>query len=341
MIIVNGKTYQHLFTAGKYPQGSISLKDLKSIVNGYDIDFHQAPVWIGHLPSDATHVGKFEPKAYAWIDSLIIQGNKLYGSFSDVSAPLIDFISDKSFKYVSVEFAYYMVNNKKTLYLHAVALTNRPAVDNMEPLNLPDDFAKSDNGSEHKFNKNCQNKFFFNINFTQMNENLLSIADSLGIDTSDITDDSALLDAINAKIKEILSAPAQGVQANKKTSPPQDTELQNKVSVLEDMLFAKLVDDGIAAGKVLPNQRESLIAFAKQNYSACKKLIDDAPVNPLFQKSPVVKDVPNQIKKIDFKDPKFSLNGKELTYDEVCKDYKLFSRFTDDELLALKEKCNQ
>ena len=104
------------------------------------------------------------------------------------------------------------------------------------------------------------------------------------------------------------------------------------------MLFAKLVDDGIAAGKVLPNQRESLIAFAKQNYDACKKLIDDAPVNPLLSKSRQIQDVPAGQKKINLKDAKFSKDGKELTYDEVISDVKLFSKFTDDELLALKEK---
>ena len=337
MIIIKGKTYQHLFTAGKYPQGSISIKDLNSLASAYNVNFHSAPVWIGHLPPDATHVGGFEPIAYAWIDSLIINGNKLYGSFSDVSPELKYLIESGKFKFVSVELGYYNIAGKNNLYLHAVALTNRPAVDSMEPLNLPDDFTKSQNGSQHNFNKDCQNKLFYNIKFITMNENLLAVAAALGIDTSNIADDKALTEAINAAISKLQSNESSEHNAEMMETK-QNKNLCEKISSLENMLFAKLVDDGIAAGKVLPNQRESLIAFAKQNYDACKKLIDDAPVNPLLSKSRQIQDVPAGQKKINLKDAKFSKDGKELTYDEVISDVKLFSKFTDDELLALKEK---
>lgn len=340
MIIIKGKTYQHLFTAGKYPQGSISIKDLNSLASAYNVNFHSAPVWIGHLPPDATHVGGFEPIAYAWIDSLIINGNKLYGSFSDVSPELKYLIESGKFKFVSVELGYYNIAGKNNLYLHAVALTNRPAVDSMEPLNLPDDFTKSQNSSQHNFNKDCQSKLFYNIKFIHMNENLLAIAKSLGLDTANISDDAALTEAINAKIAELKNdeagEPDAGMEASKHAK--KNETLETKIASLENMLFAKLVDDGISAGKVLPNQRESLIAFAKQNYDACKKLIDDAPVNPLLSQSKQIQDVPAVQKKIDLKDAKFSKDGKELTYDEVISDVKLFSKFTDDELLALKEK---
>lgn len=340
MIIIKGKTYQHLFTAGKYPQGNITPDNLKAIASAYNTNFHSAPVWIGHLPPEASHVGCYEPVAYAWIDSVFVQGNKLYGSFSDVSPELKGFIESARFKFVSVELGYYNLNNKKTLYLHAVALTNRPAVDSMEPLSLPDDFTKSPDGSQHSFNKDCQSKLFYNIKFIQMNENLLAIAKSLGLDTANIADDEALTEAINSKIAELQNdeagEPDSGMDASKQNK--KDETLEVKIASLENMLFAKLVDDGIAAGKVLPNQRESLIAFAKQNYDACKKLIDDAPVNPLLSKSRQIQDVPAGQKKINLKDAKFSKDGKELTYDEVISDVKLFSKFTDDELLALKEK---
>jgi len=334
MITINGKTYQHLFTAGRYPQGSITVPQLKAIADAYNTDFHSAPVWRGHINPDDTFAGEFEPRAFAWIQSLLIQGSKLYGEFADISDELKDFISRKLFKFVSVELAYYLVNGKKTLYLHAVALTNRPAVDSMEPLNLPEDFNKSADGSEHKFNKDCQTKIFFNINFIQMNENLLSIASGLGIDTSNIQDDKALTDAIIAKIKEVQGSSSSSEDFSKALEG-KVTPLNKRIEELEAQLYTQEVDSEIAAGKFVPAQREFLISYAKSDYAGFKKLVEVTPANGLLSPDPQVKAGAAP----DLKDKKFTKpDGTKYTFAEVTKDPNLMNQFTDKELevLALK-----
>jgi len=294
-------------------------------------------VWVGHLPPEAVAVGNFEPRAYAWISELIVQGNKLYGAFSDVTADLKEMISKKSFKFVSVEFAYYLLNEKKTQYLHAVALTNRPAVTFLESLNLPEGFNKSESG-EHKFNKNYSKIIFFNINFIQMNENLLSIASALGIDTSNIQDDKALADAINAKIKELQTADNGGGDFNRAEVATLKSNIAGftaRITELEAQLYTQEVDSAIAAGKFVPAQKEFLIGYAKSDYAGFKKLVEVTPANGLLSPDPQIKAGAAP----DLKDKKFTKpDGSHYTFAEVTKDPNLMNQFTVKELevLALK-----
>ena len=355
VLTLQGKTYYHIFTAGVYPQATITTKMLQQVVSAYDKKFHDAPVWIGHLKPEETHVGNAEPPALAWIDSLFLQGDKLYASFYDMSEKFLELISKKIFKYVSAEFVFYIINATKTLYLHALALTNRPAVDGMEPLSIPNSF--SSEHTSHVFNVGISEKINFNqtINFLNqtsntMNQSLIDIAKALGINTDDpaLNSDDALSAAIQDKIKsmqeEFAKKPAPGSTpaATQNTSSKDVVELQSKIDALQDMLFSKLIDDGIEAGKVLPAQRDSLISYAKQDYTACKALIDAMPVNITFTGERQIKNLPaDLIKKINLSDPKFTKDGKKLTYNEVIKDVDLLSRFNDDELIALKEKSSQ
>ena len=79
------KNYFHVFTAGKYPQGTVTAEDLKQIAASYDPSVYEAPVWIGHPGS----VSPEEPKAYGWVESLLAEGNKLFASFSHLDDDLI------------------------------------------------------------------------------------------------------------------------------------------------------------------------------------------------------------------------------------------------------------
>ena len=119
------KKFFHVFTAGQYPQGTVTVEDLQQVADGYDPSVYEAPVWIGHPGSDVPE----EPKAYGWVESLMVSGDKLYASFSHLDDDLIGMVNSKKYRRCSVELGklnYEPLKDK--LYLIAIALTNRPAV---------------------------------------------------------------------------------------------------------------------------------------------------------------------------------------------------------------------
>lgn len=349
-----GKKYFHVFTAGKFPQGEVTVPMLHQVAASYNTGFHEAPLWVGHLKPEETKVGDDEPKALGWIDSAIVIDDKLYVSFSHLSDQAKWLIESQTFKYVSCEFGFYVINGVKTLYLFALALTNRPAVNNLEPLNLSQQY------TDHVINKNYmgarltfeQINTSFNLNKNTMNQILLDIAKAMGIDVAKYTTDAALADAIKlthsdnaAKLtaftSEMQTLKTEVDSLKKSAAPPagagappaQDDPASKRIESLEAMLFTNTIDDAIKAGKVLPAQRDSMIALAKMNFAECKKLIDATPVNSVYAEKSVK---PAESVSVDLTNPKFTMDGKRLTYSEVVGKPELLGKFTDAELEALK-----
>ncbi len=352
MLEVLGKEFHHVFTADNYPQGNITVEMLQQVVNSYNVQFHEAPVFVGHTPFSDTSIGDDEPQALAWIESLLLVGSKLYASFSYVSNSLIWLTEDKRFKYVSAEFVYYDINGKQVPYFYALALTNRQAVHNLEPL----EFKYPDQPAEHIFNNKFSgqrlqftqiNNSFNQTNYS-MNQFLLDAAKGLGIDVTKFTTESSLSDAIKAtftaqvnKVTELttkvtdLESKASGAS----TETPEMKKYNQELSEMRTTLCEALADTALASKKIVPEQKESIVAFAKADFNAAKKYVELLPVNAIFTQSVIKDDASKTTDLVSLDDPKFkSADGKAYTYAEVIKDAALLAKFTDAELHALKAK---
>jgi len=84
-----------LFCSGDYgDKGNFGTADLDQIVRNFDPSFHEAPVVIGHPQHDAP--------AYAWVDSLKRNGEKLMGKLKEVDPTFAEMVKTGRFKKRSV-----------------------------------------------------------------------------------------------------------------------------------------------------------------------------------------------------------------------------------------------
>lgn len=332
-MIYNGKKYYHVFTAGDYSQANITENDLMEIASTYDpVNFHEAPVWLGH-PNEQE--GDSEPEALAWIDSVMAVGNKLYVSFAYISDKMKQLIESQAFKRVSVEIVKYNTDDgKQFMYLYAVGLTNRPAVKGLEPISF------SGHKSNSKFSERLAfNEKFINYKNQTMNQYLIKLAESVGLDISKFTTDSSLQEAINLKFTELKA------EADKKPDPAPAAaddsvvaDLQNKLNVIEEERIADLVDSAVRDFKILPAQKDTWTALAKSNFKIAKASIENMSVH---------KDLADKVIKngqttgsIDFGDKKFvNEKGNKITY----KDYLTMEdcdqkKFTEEEVAELRKR---
>lgn len=350
MLELLGKKYYDIFRAGEYPQATVTVEMLQRVAHFYNKTTHEACVWLGH--PDEYQTGKDEPEALAWVGDLLCINDLLYCSFSSVSDKMMKLIEDKKFKFTSIELRYYMINDVKTEYLYAVGLTNRPAVNGLNPLEFPKRFTDT-----HNFNLNFvgDSRLTFELqnsitnNFTNpkdnpMNQFLIDTAKAVGLDVTKFTTESSLKDAITKaftdKTTEIGTLQTE-VTALKNAVPEKkeftsaDKALADKVGALENLLFTQLADNAIASKKIMPAQRDFIVASAKANYAETLKYVESLPVQSVLETS-VVKDGLNK-DAVDLNDPKFNDDkGRKLTYSEVIKDDKLRVLFTGAELTALK-----
>ena len=263
MLEINGVNYYHVFTAGKYPQGEISNEFLMQAANNYNpVDFHEAPVWIGH-PSKETA----EPEALGWIDKLIAKSEKLYVSFSFISEKLKSLIENKKFKRCSVELVTFNVAGQDFPYLYAIGITNRPAVKGLEPITFiePVTFAghnfKTDDISR-KLHFNSEIKLQNKTGTSKMNE-LKKLAEKLNLDVikfdtddklskeivrlfDDKSNEIQLLKNKNAKLLENESTAESGAKY---------TELLNELSKLKKARAGELIENAMLTKKLLPSQK--------------------------------------------------------------------------------------
>jgi phage I-like protein len=343
MLEVNGKKYYHVFTAGSYPQASVTPEMLGEIARSYDIRFREAPVWRGHPEEIEDQRGNNEPEALGWIDSVIAREDKLYVSFSYLSEELKKLIEDKRFRYVSVEIVRYAIDGKTFPYLYAVGLTNRPMVKGLEPLEF----------QNQQYSCDFANRIFFtlkNFNSITMTEKLIAIAKTLNLDVTKFTTDESLQAAIEktytdsaakvttleAKVRELegkLTAAGSGTEDAAKL-----TELQTQITALQNEKVETLIESAISSGKILPADKDKFTKLAKADYTATKEVIAAMAVRPELAKSMVKDGAING--DVNLTDPKFTNEkGEKLTYADITKKPSLVAKhkLTPEDVAALKE----
>ena len=101
-----------VLVAGKYPQGDLTIADLKEIAGNYSPTYHEAPLTADH---------KREGSALGWVESVSVQGRCLFVIFSKISDEVKSLQKNKKYKQISVEIANY---DGVGLYLRAVSLIN-------------------------------------------------------------------------------------------------------------------------------------------------------------------------------------------------------------------------
>lgn len=332
----NGKKYYHVFTAGNYSQANVTEDMLQQIAKNYDPkNFHEAPVWLGH-PDDINHAGNTEPEALAWIDSVIVIGDKLYVSFAYVSDRMKDLIDKQAFKRVSVEIVKYKTDDgTDLLYLYAVGLTNRPAVKGLEPITFS-------GSTDHKFRNDPVQKFlyhekFINHNSNQMNQYLIKVAELFGLSLANFTTESSLQEAITLKFNEMKTKPADPVVPPAPAVSAEVADLQKKLDTMETERVAELVDKAISEFKILPAQKDEFTALGKANYQILKSTVANMTVHKDLASKVVNPMSGGTI--VDITAAKFKTSdGKALTYKEFLKlDAKTQANFTAEEVAELRK----
>lgn len=352
----NGKLYLPLFIAGKYPQANVDEMFLFSVAVNYDpVNFHEAPIWLGH-PEEFNEGGTNEPKALAWIESLMLMGAVLYACIKDETEEFKSLIKNKQFKRWSAELVVFTVDGNEMPYLYAVGLTNRPAVKGLEP------FAKftNDDFKNHKFqNENIKQRFLFEQtnsnnqnNQSIMKDLIVKLMQKFKVSFTDADDEKALVTKLenfisgkDTEVTNLKTKVAQFTDAPGNTSPELQTlkteveTLKQKNETLQAERVADFVDAAISSGKFLPTQRDSMINMGKTDFENLKTFVGAQAKHPLFTKQVTPGSMDATAFKTDFTDAKFKhpKENRQVTYEDLKNDLTLSGRFTTEEIKALRE----
>lgn len=332
------KKFFRVFRAGKYPQGTISVKDIQEIAASYDPQFHEAPLTVNH--------DDWSP-ALATVDEVKVEGPDLLVSFKDILDEAYE--ANKKFKRPSCEIVDYDFGDSTKKYLRAVTLTNFPQVKSMDKIQFGENSA-----------------FFFMEDLTlkltkgikMFNENLNKVAAALGIVVEDYTTEESLADAIVAKtgnktdevatLTESLTKFTEAgitVEAYQEKLNAWDAEnkkvveLEKEVKTFKEERLNNLKTVAIATKDVL-GAFGSIEAFEKHltkfaehaDYNEVKTFVDALkvkPANPPLKRPDTSSDTETKF---------FKEDGKPITYEDLLRDPSLAQKFTEEERAELKKK---
>lgn len=83
-----------VFRAGKYPQGTITIEDLDTMVQAYDPALFDAPVTIDHVQSGP---------AYGWVSTIFRQGDRLWAVLRNLTDSFKEKVKKGEYKNRSIE----------------------------------------------------------------------------------------------------------------------------------------------------------------------------------------------------------------------------------------------
>jgi hypothetical protein len=90
-----------IFRAGTHTAANgttitFSQSDLEEIASGYNPEYHEAPIVLGHPADNAP--------AYGWVKGLRVAGDRLLATLGDMSTSFVEAVRDKLYKKVSASF---------------------------------------------------------------------------------------------------------------------------------------------------------------------------------------------------------------------------------------------
>lgn len=340
----------HVFTAGKYPQGDVTVADLKKIAACYDpVNLHEAFMTIGHIDW-SERVGADEPPAIAWIKELKVEGDKLFALIGEQTKEFKEkCIDNKNFKRVSIELMPKDISGfeiDSPSYFYSMAALNRPAVAGLKPLPY----------GKHKVFIPSQNGVAFEIDFSENNNSnemnisasVLSFAQSLGISIVDFHCDEDVLKYAADEIGKLLSKFEPGTVTSLTVLVDKGMQMYDKVVELTNANSAfetkvkqfeieAEVNAGITAGKILPTQKDAVILFGqKSSAEDLKTYISKLPKISIFEKNIIKKDgadLGDDPDNAALKNP----DGSQRTFAQYCAMLKS-TKPEDKEIVASLKK---
>ena len=184
--------------------------------------------------------------AGGWIKDLFVEDDALVGlvEWTEVAKQQIE---NKQYKYLSPTV---LIQNKRAVRLHSVALTNTPAIDNMYPLCLSDN----------------------------LNLNIMAILNYLGLDENATTED--VLNAIKQLNIEDDDNNDDKIIATKDT--PEVLALKEEIKQLKEEAELKeineILDDALKEGRMIPAQREAFTTLALADKEAFKTVLKNQKI---------------------------------------------------------------
>lgn len=326
--------FYHVFTAGVYPQGEITEKDLQEIANNYSPTYHDAPMTTDH---------KREGEAFGWVDKVKAEGNKLFVKFRTISDEAIKLVRDGKYKRPSIEIADYEGKGK---YLRAVSLVNFPQVKGLPDFAFNDEkghptiyFSEDISKDIPDFNKEDFKTEIIKDNKTIMKSNAITFADKyFNITFSEKTEYEEAFDKVIPKVEamaeKLKNKESEIVELERKFA-----EAETKLGEVQKQKVNTLVNQAFSDGKILPAQKADYVDMATKDYEFTEKVIKNLPVNPAMKKNIVNNS--NSTDGFDTSDKKyFNEQGKRYTYKELLKpeNKEVLGLYSEDEQLELRDK---
>ncbi len=129
-----------IFQAGEYPQGKFDVEFLQKLADGYDPEFHEAPVYLNH--EDENGKRPAGGLAFGWIKNLYLKGRTLFANIVDVPRSFAELILAGRIKKRSIEI-YHNLQGKGP-YLRALAWPMIPQVKALADVHPTQIFSETD-----------------------------------------------------------------------------------------------------------------------------------------------------------------------------------------------------
>lgn len=239
-----------VFRAGKYPQGTYTVEDVKEIAESYDPEkLHEAPATLDH---------EQDGPAYAWVSEVKASGKKLLVKFKDMTWELAFLLENKMFKKRSVEI-YNDFEGTGKRYLKAVTFLGAaaPQVKGMPDPAFKEEFGDSvsvdfSDGPDVKDEEGRA----LDEELKKLQEEMKAMSEQLASEKAE----KAAKDAELAELQEKVSSFEAGLARDEEL-----TKLREKVQAMEAMGEVKeltlFCDKLVTDGKVTPAQKEGLVEF--------------------------------------------------------------------------------
>jgi uncharacterized tellurite resistance protein B-like protein len=296
---------KHLvFKAGNYPQGSVSIADVKEIASNYDRNYHEAPLTLNH----------YDDPIFGIVDEVEANDNgELYVTFSELDENIVNLVNAGKYRKPSIEIADYTDKGK---YLRAVSLTNFPQVKNLPRITF------SDNGVEKEVKIISDNKISFSFN----NQNYKNMDLKKFIEKFKSIATGKFAEEVPATAEELIEILFQMIEVWKTAQSEAEaelTELKNKVKQYEDDKINALIAQAKQSGKL--TDVAAFEELAKSNYEQAVKLLEAIPEPKIFEQNKVKTGNAN------------TANAK-LTYADILKDPKIAKNFSEQEIETLRKE---
>ena len=329
-----------ILRAGKYPQGNVSLGDIQQMAESYDPNYQQALFIPEHRRFDEQGQLVNNMSALAWIKAVRVNGNALEVLVDDEDF-LQNYYDGKHYKYASAEIETHTINNVKTKYLGAVAVTNFPA-SKIKQIKLNDEIL-----SVYTIKIKKEDSVMNKEQFIQLCKALGIAEDSTPeVAITKLTEmQTALKEKGNDDLKAIadqLTSVIKLVKVEEKPADKNDNEAITKLTETVNTLLTrfdvndeaeavKVFDQAVKDLKVLPAQKEVLVGTKEKpgtffkNAIGLQQFVSTLPALKLNSSVVIPK----------------GKDEKPLTYSQLLKDpaaYQKMEKENPELLKALREQ---